>query len=453
MPNIQVKQIPFQFPDDMDAIFALYDHEMVSYRHFWQHVFHYRSQLPNQRYILNYCEDRYLFCVALFSAFLNGSITLLPPSKSPGIIEELVREYGTLSAITDQPLSNIPIDQQFIHLNTLERASQTILNQTLIANALNAQKTMLIAFTSGSTGVPKPQQKTWGSFVDCAQRATHCLKLTNQPYAMLSTTPPQHMFGLETSVFWPYVSNLILINNRPFYPEDIRQAIQSLPYPVILCSTPSHLRACVSTPGVWSNLAGVISSTAPMPNQLAADIETIMGVELYELYGSTETLSYASRRPRHQEEWTPYADVVLTQHSNKTKISATFLQKPVALDDVFDIQKNGDFKLIGRAADLVKVAGKRSSIADLNIRLQAIPGIIDGCFFRIQRTETNQRLGIVVVSNHKPETIIQHLKRHLDEVFLPRVIYYSEKIPRNGVGKIVDIELKKLIDTFRGSQQ
>jgi acyl-coenzyme A synthetase/AMP-(fatty) acid ligase len=268
---------------------------------------------------------------------------------------------------------------------------------------------------------------------------------------MLSTTPPQHMFGLETSVIWPYISNLVMVNQRPFYPEDIRLAVESMPYPVVLCSTPTHLRACVHSAGAWTNLAKIICSTAPLSAVLAKEVEDVMGADLHELYGSTETLSYASRRTSQQSVWTPYPGVKLEIQAKVTRLKATYLQQTVILDDVLELQPDDKFKVIGRATDLVKIGGKRASMTELNQRLQAIPGVVDGCFFRIEHLDTEQRLGAIVVSKLKAEIITTTLKQHLDEVFLPRHVYYTDKIPRNSMGKLSDLELKGLISQLRAA--
>jgi acyl-coenzyme A synthetase/AMP-(fatty) acid ligase len=434
-------------------VFAVCNGKNISYASFWQHVSRMRTLLPKLPYLINYCEDRYLFCVALFAAALNGSITLLPPSKSSGIVVELEHEYGCLCAISDQQLSGFSIDQLIINQALLDQQISTATLPECNNTMLDPQQVMVIAFTSGSTGHPKAQLKHWGDFVDCAQRAIQQLGFENQQFAMLSTTPPQHMFGLETSVMWPFISQLILVNQRPFYPEDIRLAIQSMPYPVILCSTPTHLRACIRSAGQWTNLAAIICSTAPLSPMLAKQIETGMGVELHELFGSTETLSYATRRTTQHSAWTPYSDVKLETHANGVQLNAAYLQQPVLLDDMLNIQTNGHFKVVGRATDLVKVGGKRASIAELNQRLQAIPGITDGCFFRIERADAELRLGAIVVSKLDIEIIIKTLKQHLDEVFLPRTVYYTDTIPRNSMGKLVDAEITTLVKQLRESPE
>ena len=70
--------------------------------------------------------------------------------------------------------------------------------------------------------------------------------------------------------------------------------------------------------------------------------------------------------------------------------------------DVIEITGEDEFLLHGRTADLVNVAGKRSSFGYLNAQLNAIPGVLDGAFFLreglngVHRRGT--RLGAVVVA-------------------------------------------------------
>ena len=49
--------------------------------------------------------------------------------------------------------------------------------------------------------------------------------------------------------------------------------------------------------------------------------------------------------------------------------------------DVLEQHGGDEFTLHGRTADLVNVAGKRSSFGYLNSQLNAIPGVVDGVFF------------------------------------------------------------------------
>jgi acyl-coenzyme A synthetase/AMP-(fatty) acid ligase len=108
--------------------------------------------------------------------------------------------------------------------------------------------------------------------------------------------------------------------------------------------------------------------------------------------------------------------------------------------DVIEIIGPEEFLLHGRTADLVNVAGKRSSFAYLNAQLNAIPGVLDGAFFlRDGRSGDTgvARLGALVVApNLSVAALTEHLRRRIDTVFLPRPLLLVDQLPRNATGKL-----------------
>ena len=99
-----------------------------------------------------------------------------------------------------------------------------------------------------------------------------------------------------------------------------------------------------------------------------------------------------------------------------------------------------EFLLHGRTADLVNIAGKRSSFGYLNAQLNAIPGVIDGVFFLREETTGSTgtaRLGAVVVAPCLSiAALTEHLRQRIDAVFLPRPLIMVERLPRNATGKL-----------------
>jgi acyl-coenzyme A synthetase/AMP-(fatty) acid ligase len=257
---------------------------------------------------------------------------------------------------------------------------------------------------------------------------------------LVSTVPPQHMYGLETSLFWVLFSDLTIHNSRPFYPEDIRLTLQSLPKPVLI-STPTHLKSCVHTQSSWADMTLILSSTAPLAMELAEQIEQRFHAPLREVYGSTETLSFATRRAHISPLWQPYQGVALYRKEEQFFVQGGHLTQAVALDDNFEITASGLFRNLGRATDLIKIGGKRASLTELNRILTQLPEVNDGVFFKVK----NGRLAALVVSPLSKNEIIAELKPAIDAVFLPRMIYQVAKLPRNDTGKIIKAELEYLI--------
>jgi acyl-coenzyme A synthetase/AMP-(fatty) acid ligase len=387
--------------------------------------------LPDGRYAVNLCRDRYLFTLCYLAVIFRNQINLLPQNQSPGCIQTLLENYSGSYSISDDPGLGYPGFVIKPDILWKDAGQFPEIQDNCIAS---------ISFTSGTTGNPKPIPKTFGEFCTAARLATERLGIGSD-LALVSTVPPQHMYGLETSIFWPMVARAAIRSDRPFFPEDIRRTVSESDKPCLLISTPTHLKACVESDLGWTNLAGVLSSTASMPRPLAEAIEARLGVPLLEIFGSTETLSFASRRLLASEKWRPYPGIRVGAEPDCCTVQGGHLRNPLQLDDRLEIDRDGCFTVIGRSADLVKVGGKRASLAELNRLINQIEGVRDGLFYVTE----HGRLGALVVSRRSKKSILEDLRQSIDEVFLPRPFHRIAEIPRNELGKIVKLKLDRLI--------
>jgi acyl-coenzyme A synthetase/AMP-(fatty) acid ligase len=217
--------------------------------------------------------------------------------------------------------------------------------------------------------------------------------------------------------------------------------------PCLLATTPVHLRALCGTAAEWPNLQAILCSTASLSQSLALKVEQTTGAALWEIYGSTETLSFALRATARETVWRPYADVSVFHEAEEgaATLSSPHLAGPTRLQDLLRIEADGGFTLLGRCADMVKIGGKRVSLAELNRRLTDIDGVEDGVCLAMPDAQREFRVMAVVVSDLSKQDIAEALRPYLDEVFLPKRIDFVEKIPRNGVGKVARAELEKLV--------
>ncbi|QPK65618.1 acyl-CoA synthetase [Methylomonas sp. LL1] len=418
--------------------FAVYRGRVVSRGNFWADVKELAACLPDRPYLFNLCENRYLFCLCLLAAAVRGQVCLLPPSNQLAVVREILADYPDAYLVSEQD----PGLPDLAWFGPKQPRSEDIAEEA----AIDWPRGRLIAFTSGSTGKPKPCVHSLETFRVSAEMAVRSLGLERQTLLMLSTTPPQHMYGLETSVFWPLFSNLILHDTKPFFPEDARHTVETAAWPTMLLTTPTHLRSLVKTSGPWLNLAGVISATDTLSEKLAAETGAILGQYPREIYGSTETLSFASRQTRSENPWTPYAGSRLVlDHSGHTYLESPHLPVPALLQDRMRINADGGFEVLGRRRDMVKIGGKRASLAELNRRLKDIDGVEDGFCFIQGDGPGEGRLAAVVVSRLDKQTIRLALQPYLDQVFLPRKILYVDAIPRNQAGKLLNSEMEKLL--------
>lgn len=430
-----MRSMPANFPPDSTMPFALYQGQIVSRGQFWRDVAAVAAQLPDRPYAFNLCENRYLFCVCLLAVVTRQQICLLPPGCQAAVIGEIAEDYAGAYVLSES--ADCVAGLMSLQPRVAEKAEAAV---EIID--FDWQRIALIAFTSGSTGRPKPCIHNLATFKTSAEMALSSLGWQQKSYLMVSTAPPQHMYGLETSVFWPLFSNLLLCDGRPFHAEDVRRLVQGAPCPVLLASTPAHLRVLTAAEGDWSRLAGIVSATDHLTPELARNLYESLGKSVREIYGSTETLSFASRETLYESSWLVYSGCRLVAVDNGVVLESAHLPVSTALQDLIEIQEHGRFFVLGRQGDMVKIAGKRASLSELNRRLRNLPGVEDGIFY----VQASGRLGVVVVGNLSKQAIRDGLQPYFDDVFLPRKIHFVAELPRSATGKLLKADIEDLLE-------
>lgn len=397
------------------------------------------ATLPVGRHAINLCEDRYRFMVAFCAVALRGQVTLLPPSRAPAVIADELQRHADSYCLGDGAMQ--PEPPRYLRLpEPLHDQDFTVPESAL--SLLDGDALAAIGFTSGSTGEPRPNPKTWRSFrASTAQNlaALRDLWPADAVAQFVATVPPQHMYGMELSVLLPLFANVAVHAGRPFFPEDVARALRDAGSHRVLVTTPVHLRALVESGVALPPLAGIVSATAPLPHELATVAEARFGCEVRELFGSTETCVIARRRTARQQAWTPLPGVSVQAQPDGSVVHAPHLPAPVALADLMTVDSDGHFTLCGRNADLLEVAGKRASLGDLSCKLQAVPGVLDGIVFQLDDADSSgvRRIAALAVAPAcTADEILQALRCSIDPVFLPRPLKLVQRLPRNATGKL-----------------
>lgn len=415
-----------------DALFAWRFGQPITHGQFCRDVVQLAERLPPRSHLLNLCSDRYRFAVGLVAALLRGQVSLLPPNHTHELIAQLLEEYPQLYCLTDGADPNVGLHTEFFP----EPAPADLAAPEL--PGIPADQIAAIVFTSGSTGRPQPNIKTWGKLRRNAAAEVERLGITRD-MALVGTVPPQHMYGLESTVLLATQGGAVLHGCRPFYPEDIRSTLLELPRPRALITTPVHLRALLANGGALPPVDFVLCATAPLSPQLAVEAEARFGAPLHEIYGCTEAGQVATRRPAQCAEWRTYRDVKLRQDAHGTWVAGGHVESEVLLSDVIELVDPQTFLLHGRSADMVNIAGKRTSLAHLNYHLNAIDGVQDGVFYMPDDEHgaaVTRLTAFVVAPGRSAENVLSALRARVDAVFLPRPLYFVEALPRNATGKL-----------------
>ncbi len=391
-------------------------------------------RLPPAPNLVNLCSDRGHFLIGFCAALIAGRTTLLPPSRTPQVLAEIAAGWAP-AAVIDDALVEAAI-----------AAAPAVATGTM--PVIEPDRVVAIGFTSGSTGVPSANRKTWAALVGSGRRNHAAMApFAHQPQ-VLATVPSQHMYGMELAVILPLQHAAAVVCAQPLFPQDLALELAAMAGPRVLVTTPVHLRALVESGLAFPPLALVVCATAPLSQELARAAERALSAPLLEMFGSTETCVIASRRTAQADDWTAYPGVRLQPVEAGTFVHAPWLGDATLMHDHVELGAGNDFRVRGRCQDMVEIAGKRASLGDITARLLAVPGVTDAAVLQCDPgggAGIGRLVAFVVAPGIDDEGIRQALRACLDPAFLPRRLCRLERLPRNETGKLRRDDLLALL--------
>lgn len=418
--------------------------EAIDSNRFLADVARVRRWLPAGVPVLNLCEDRYAFAVCFVAVAANGQCNLLAPSRAPQAITEILDSHADSIAVAGRDDSDPGLP--CLRLPAASGETHAPAQPPPIPGA----QCVAIGHTSGSTGKPTPHPKSWAQMLASNAR-NHALLAARlgERFNLVATVPTQHMYGLEMSLLLPLGSPVAVACEQPFYAADVAASLTQIPAPRALVTTPLHLRALLDADLALPPIDAIVSATAPLDRALAAAAEARTGATVIEVFGSTETCVIAHRQTARDTAWTLHEGVSLKAQPDGTRVSAAWLPRDLSLADLVDQPDARHFHLRGRHADMLEIAGKRASLADLTRRLLAVPGVEDAAMLQLDRCHARgaRRLAALVVAPDTSEReILAALARQIDPVFMPRPLHKVARLPRNAIGKLPRAALLALLE-------
>ena len=437
-----MKRIALLGHASLDDIFAYRPGGALRVRDFLADVEALAAILPAGKYLLNVCQDRYHFTVGLAAGLLSGKVSLQPSSQAAETLRQIQATCPDVFCLCDGEFDHLDLPR-------LDFPPLVAVNAEKVAKipSLPAAQEAVQLFTSGSTGSPVAHAKSWGRLVLNGRAEAQRLGLLDQPHNIIGTVPAQHSYGFESTVLLALHGNSPFWAGKPFYPQDIVAALNAVPRPRLLVTTPFHLAALLAAELDLPAVDMLLSATAPLSTQLAGTAEARFKAPLYEIYGSTESGQLASRRTSADAAWECLAGVRLEQTSGETIASGEHVEGRVPLSDLIEILDDGRFLLHGRHADLINIVGKRTSLDYLNHQIMAIPGVLDAAFF-LPDDEVDDAItrlcAFVVAPTLARQQLQSELRQRIDAVFMPRPLVFLDQLPRNSTGKLPRDQLRAL---------
>jgi acyl-coenzyme A synthetase/AMP-(fatty) acid ligase len=448
-----VSVLPLLAHSNADDIVARRGGESISLARFLVDVGRVMAVLPPCRHVLNLCADRYRFAVGLAASMASQRVSLLPSTHTLETLRQMAAFAPDCHILTDADPGQYPLPA--VVFPPADEAMPSAVCPAV--PRLDARQHVAWVFTSGSTGLPVPHRKSWGRLVTSVRATAAALGIDpTRPPTLVGTVPPQHMFGFESTVLLAWLGGGAFDASRPFYPADIVATLGRVP-DAVLVTTPFHLRTLLDADLPLPGLEFVLSATAPLPTELARRAEAAFQAPLFEIYGSTETGQVATRRSATSAAWTLTRDVRLSIRDGQGWIEGDDMDAPIALADVIDVVGERQFTLVGRNADIINIAGKRTSLDYLDRQLAAIDGVRDGAFHLPDGGRDDSHItrlaAFVVAPGLDAASLRAALRERIDPAFMPRPLILLDALPRNATGKLPYANREALLAAHRAQDR
>ncbi|MES2942415.1 MAG: AMP-binding protein [Pseudomonadota bacterium] len=418
-------------------------------------------QFDQRDTICNLCISRVGFLVTWLAALRSDCLQILPPSGGQADLVAILKSCSDPVVVVDDAQLLQP--QWTEHARCLVNspdASRWSICDEVSPWVFDWNSPNVRLYTSGSTGAPEPQTRTLGQLTRGALVLGKRLdeEVGNGLVSIKSivcSVPPQHMFGLETSVMLSLAHGIPVLDRRPLLPADVKAAFELVGDGAVWITTPLHLRALIGSGDELPNCRVVIASTMALDTVVATHSERLANAPVLEIYGSTETGVVAMRRTARDSSWRPVHNVRIdASEESNVQVWGSHFPSPQSLTDHIEIDEDGSFKLLGRHGDLIKIAGRRASLAGLNLMLNDLPGLTDGVFYLPTTGAPADRLVLIHAGPPLDLVATEHwLRERMDPVFLPRVVICVSSLERTDTGKLSRAVLDRIYAAWRSERR
>jgi long-chain acyl-CoA synthetase len=344
-----------------------------------------------------------------------------------------------------------------------------------------ATDTAVILYTSGTTGKPKGAELTHSNlFVNCAVVVPRLAPLRDEEVA-LGVLPLFHSFG-QTVIQNASIARAASFSLLPrFTPDDAFETMER-DRVTIFAGVPTMYFALLhhQPPRRYdlSSLRWCMSGGAPLPVEVMKAFEEKFQVEILEGFGLSETSPVASfnmaGRPRtpgsigypvwgvemaildDQDQPLPdgeRGEICIRGHN----IMKGYLGRPEATAEALrggwfhsgDIgirDADGSYRIVDRKKDMIIRGGFNVYPREVEEVLYGHPAIVEAAVIGVPHASHGEEVKAVVVSRDpqlRADALIAWCKERLAAYKYPRLVEFTESLPKGPTGKILKRELRR----------
>ncbi len=239
------------------------------------------------------------------------------------------------------------------------------------------------------------------------------------------------------------------------------------------------LAAARSRPPRATQLASIVSGSAPVPPQLLDEVRAALGVRMFSLWGMTENGAVTCTQPTDPEDWPTHSDGRPTG-GMEIRIDpvdglddgegALWVRGPAQClgyykqDDIYAAELDADgwfntgdlvrddgrggIRMIGRTKDIIIYQSANVPVAEIEAVLGKHPKVADVALIGIPNPATDERICAVVTAAAGSPPTLAELRDFLrdagiSEWYWPEQLEVLDDMPRTPMGKIRKADLRK----------
>ena len=319
-------------------------------------------------------------------------------------------------------------------------------------NAAARTRAFLVKLTSGSSGSPRGLEATAAQMV--ADGRQICATMGIRPGdSNLATIPFGYSYGLGNLVMPLLLQGTRIVCASSPLPHAI--AHDALRHrPTVLATVPPLIRALAASDlekGSLDSIRLVVSAGSPLPPELAQAFRERFGIGVHGFYGTSETGGIAFDRSGKatlsgQSVGAPLKGVrVVFRGRGRFQVSspAVLGRGRFTPADRARLNLDGELVLLGRTDRVVKVAGRRIDLAEIERILRSLPGVRDAFAHALPGTEP--LLAAAVLADTSGADLRRRLRLHLAPWKVPSRILTLPEFPATGRGKTDVQGLRQLL--------
>lgn len=395
-----------------------------------------------------YHEDAFEFLSIVLALWQLGKTACVPGDNSPGTVARLELIVDGFAGQFDTVVIS-PGQCSNVGRNVWKRVDK--------------HYDALEIYTSGSTGIPTPIPKSLHQLE--SELATIDALWNSSDAVVVSTVSHHHFYGMMFRLFWPFstgrafATHLCPCSEDVFFYVSKFTSFQLVTSPTLL----SRLNPEIEWRSIQQQCEKIISSAAPLSRVESMRAYDLLGVEINEIYGSSESGAVAWRCQQawnSEALWKSLPNVFLSRGTRNNLLVKSAYQKEEGfceMSDVVDLVDDQRFRLLGRLDRIAKIEGKRVALNAIEKHLQRCEYVHEAKVLVLEgrRTEvaavlkmSEEGWGVLKKLGRKSllKEYRKNLLRELEAVVIPRKWRFVKCFPCDPQGKVTIEKLKIMFD-------